>query len=137
MGNKKMLGAGIAFAAGAAIGYVASLFLSTEERDKQKKKIVELTDKLPTEKVDELTTALFGKSTKEMKAKMDDVFADFQTRVDKVKKTAKSIDTKKYQQVVTDFVKEVQKTHDFSAEQVKQLQDFLKSDYKKVMKETK
>ena len=123
----------VAFAAGIAIGYVANLFVSTEEREKQRQKLEDVKQKISTESLNDVTNSLFGKSAKDMKQEMDTLLDEFHDQVDSVRETADSFDARKYQRLVNDFVSKVQEDRDFSNSQVEKLKSFLKSDYQKVM----
>ncbi len=126
--------AGIVFVAGLALGYITSLFLPSDKRKSQKQALLSIKEKFPSGMLDELAVGLFGQSTQEMQTRLDDIITEFQKRFDDLRGSVESIDTKKYQKLVEDFSLEMQKNYDFSSDQVKQLKDFLESDYNAVAK---
>lgn len=121
------------FGTGIALGYVVNLFMSNGAKSKQKAQIMKIKDGISLESLEEVTSNLFGKATKEMQDRMNTMLEDFQKKIDSIKDTTDSVDTKKYQKLVTDFTSNIQKDYDLSKEQAEKLGSFLKSDYQKVV----
>jgi wobble nucleotide-excising tRNase len=92
---------------------------------------------IAVETLEELTSNLFGKATKEMQERMNTMLEQFQRKIESVKDTTESVDTKKYQKLVNDFTSSIQKEYELSKDQMEKLETFLKSDYQKVLQATK
>jgi len=125
------------FGTGIAVGYVVNLFLSEGIKNKHKEQLMRIKEGISVETFEELTSNLFGKATKEMQQRMNEMLEQFQSRIESVKDTAESVDTKKYQKLVNDFTSSIQKDYELSKDQMEKLETFLKSDYQKVLQASK
>jgi hypothetical protein len=121
------------FITGLTAGYIVNLFMSSGVKNKHRQQLVEIKNRISPESFDEITTSLFGASTKEMATHMDEILSQFQEQVASIKAAADSFDRKKYQKLIDDFSDRMQSDYDFSTEQIERLRSFLKSDYQKVL----
>lgn len=98
---------------------------------------MQVKENISVEAFEEITSNLFGKATKEMQERMNAMLEQFQSKIESIKGTAESVDTKKYQKLVDNFTSSIQKDYELSKDQIEKLETFLKSDYQKVLEAAK
>lgn len=134
MPNKNNVAGGLGMiAAGAAVGYIAGLFISPKVRYKHKEFLLTAKDKIAT-KVDwdEASEKIFGTTSDELKAKTKDLVNDFQHRWDQVKSSVSNVNTQKYKAAIASYLESMENQKDLTREQSAKLRRYLESDYRKI-----
>lgn len=141
MSNNKKKKAGLLLLAGAALGYVGSLFVSDKAKQKHKAMIEEkveqlksiLTDDDPAQRIQ----AIFKKNTAKVRAKYELIKQSLITKLAELKGTLQSIDKQKYEQVLNQVVDGAKKEQELTKTQIKKIKSYLLKDFDKIKKSLK
>ncbi|MBD3250062.1 MAG: hypothetical protein GF381_00600 [Candidatus Pacebacteria bacterium] len=134
--NSQIKKTGLALMAGMALGYLGSLFISSDTR-RQHKQFVEqkatqlkdiLTDEDPVKRV----KAIFKKNTQEMRDKYQAIKQDLVTKLSQLKGALQDIDKKKYSQVLDRVLDKARRDQELSQAQLERLKQFLSQDFDRI-----
>lgn len=133
MGKGKGAKFGLALAAGAAAGYLASLFISEKTKKEHKQQVTEAVDKLASklmsEKDKKRASQLFKQATKQGEKHLTKAKKILARNLVAANKTFTSIDKQKYLDSVNKTISTLKKKGELNQKQLKKIQTFLEEDY--------
>ena len=131
---------GLAIAAGTALGYVASLFISNKTKKTHKKQINDsfknLADKFLSDEDQKKVVSLYKKNSKASQKSLQEIRESLAENLEASQTTLKQVNKKKYLSIVKKTIDDLQKKGTVSASQVNKLKKYLEEDYQ-LFKEAK
>ncbi|MGI5841153.1 MAG: hypothetical protein ACOX6N_02990 [Patescibacteria group bacterium] len=127
---------GLAFLAGAATGWLVSIFMPEDTRNKVKNEIEDKTSYLKKVMTDpeerERIKDVFSEKTQNTKEKLEDVKNDIANRLAALKGGAQDIDKRKYMRAVQDSIEDMREGNILPEDELNRLRDYLEGDYERI-----
>ncbi len=124
---------------GTAAGVVAGLLMSDKPgkkiRSQMKSEYTKIRKQFEEKDPEKVLKDLFGEVTKDTKALLSSAKDELAKGVAELKRSASTVDAKKYKDLAGDVVASVKKNHDIPTAQLKKLQTYLVKDVSKVVKD--
>lgn len=129
------------FAAGLAVGYVASWFLPEDLKTRQRKmmqnKAEDLKNILTDSDERERIIDIFKERTQEAKDSYQDARETFMKNLSSVRDSWQDIDKEKYMQILDKTMEEIRNNQSLPLRQLNKLKQYFESDYKLLQSQTK
>ncbi len=127
---------GLAFLAGAATGWLISLFMPDETRSKVKNEIEDKASYLKKAMTDpderERIKEIFSEKTHDASDKIKEVKDDVAKRLSALRGGVEEIDKRKYLQAVRESVDDMRRGELLPEDELGKLQDYLERDYERI-----